>query len=313
MSGYRLRFVLAFLSALLSMSFAPSTGSAAGLGTAVQAFDLRVDNVVNSLSASGSPTLSWKRRSGRPGEGQTAYRILVASSPRLLAENRADVWDSGRITSAESVAVPYRGPAGAVGKRNYWTVEVWGARGGTPAKAGAAWWETGPARPADWAGAEWITPDTGAAYAWQDFVLDVDFTIKAAAASVVFRATGTDDFLMWQVNAATTPGKVLLRPHVKSHGSFTLLGATDLGAVITPQTVGAPHHLRIEARGNAVVTMIDGTEVDSRPVDAVRAGTIGFRTSVSQGTTEAAAYDNLAVHGLDGARLFSDDFSATSN
>jgi alpha-L-rhamnosidase len=307
MSRHRVRVVLIFLSALLATSFAAPIGSAAGFDPALQAFDLRVDNVVNPLSARGTPTLSWKLRSGRPGERQTAYRILVASSPRLLAEHRADVWDSGRVAAADSVAVPYRGPAVVAGKRNYWTVEVWGARGGTPAKADPAWWETG----ADWAGAQWITPDTGDAYAWQDFVLDVDFTIKAAAASVVFRAAGSDDFLMWQVNATEAPGKVLLRPHAKSHGSFALLGETDLGAVITPQTVNAPHHLRIEARGSTVVTAIDGIEVDSRPVDAVRAGTIGFRTSISQGTPEVAAYDNLAVHGLDGTPLFSDDFSST--
>ncbi|MEU8640063.1 family 78 glycoside hydrolase catalytic domain [Amycolatopsis sp. NPDC048633] len=311
MPGCRARVVLALLTVFVSASFAAPPGSAAGAAAPIQAYDLRADNVVDPLAVSDPPTLSWKLRAGRPGERQTAYRILVASSPRLLAEHRADVWDSGKIASADSVAVPYRGPAGVVAKRNYWTVEVWGARGGTPAKAEPAWWETGPARPADWAGAGWITPDTGGAYAWQDFALDVDFTIKAAAATVVFRAAGPDDYLMWQVNAATTPGKVLLRPHVKSHGSFTLLGETDLGAVITPQTAGAPHHLRIEARGSTVVTAIDGTEVDSRAVDAVRTGTIGFRTSVSQGTAEAAAYDNLAVHDLDGAPLFSDDFAAT--
>jgi hypothetical protein len=313
MSGSCARVLLGFLCALLSMTFAAPSGGAAGSAPGIEAFDLRVDNVVNPLAASGTPVLGWKLRSDRPGARQTAYRILVASSPRWLAEDRADVWDSGTIASPESVAVPYRGPAAAAGKRNYWTVEVWGARGGPPAKAAVAWWETGPAGTADWAGARWITPDTGDAYTWQDFGLDVDFTIRTAAASVVFRAAGTDDFLMWQVNAATTPGKVLLRPHVKSHGSFTLLGETDLGAVITPQTAGAPHHLRIDARGSTVVTTIDGTEVDSRSVDAVRAGTIGFRTSVSQGTPEAAAYDNLAVHGLDGAPLFSDDFSSPSD
>ncbi|MEV5721616.1 family 78 glycoside hydrolase catalytic domain [Amycolatopsis mediterranei] len=276
----------------------------------VQVFDLRADNVANPLAVSGAPALSWKLRSGRPGERQTAYRILVASSPRLLAQHRADVWDSGKVVSAESVAVPYRGPATGVGRRNYWTVEVWDARGILSGKAETGWWETGPAQPADWAGAKWITPDTGAAYAWQDFVLDVDFTIKAAAASVVFRATGPDDFLMWQVNAAEAPGKVLLRPHAKSHGSFALLGETDLSPVITPQNAGAPHHLRVEARGSTVVTAIDGTQVDSRTVD-VRTGTVGFRTSISQGTPEAAAYDDLAVHGLDGALLFADDFSST--
>ncbi|MEU5262150.1 family 78 glycoside hydrolase catalytic domain [Amycolatopsis sp. NPDC021455] len=306
MPGYRV--LLAVLSALLLMSSGNvSSGNAVASESTFRAFDLRVDNVVNPLSARATPSLSWKLRSARPGERQTAYRILVASSPRLLAEHRADVWDSGRVASADSVAVPYRGPATAAGKRNYWTVEVWGARGAVPAKADPAWWETGP----DWAGAKWITPDTGNAYAWQDFVLDVDFTIKAAAAGVVFRAAGPDDFLMWQVNAAEATGKVLLRPHVKSHGSFALLGETDVSAVITPQTVNAPHHLRIEARGSTVVTKIDGTEVDSRSVDAVRVGTIGFRSSVSQGVPEAAAYDNLTVHGLDGTSLFSDDFSST--
>jgi alpha-L-rhamnosidase len=305
MSRLRARVVLIFLFTVLSTTPATPAVNAVTL-PAAQAFDLRANNVVDPLAAGSAPTLSWKLRAG---DRQTAYRILVATTTKLLAKGRADVWDSGKVTSADSVAVPYRGPARGVGQRNYWTVEVWGARGGSPAKAEPTWWESGPARPADWAGAEWITPDTGGAYAWQDFALDVDFTIKAAAASVVFRATGPDDFLMWQVNTST-PGKVLLRPHEKSHGSFALLGETDLSAVLTPQNAGAPHHLRIEARGNTIVTVIDGTEVDSRTVDAVRAGTIGFRTSVSQGTPEAAAYDNLAVHGLDGTSLFSDDFSA---
>lgn len=295
------RAVIVFLCASLPTLF----GVAAEADQSLQGYDLRVDNVVNPLNVPGTPSLSWKLRSGR----QTAYRILVASSPRLLVEHHADVWDSGKVASAETVGVPYRGPAGAVGKRNYWTVEVWGA--GAPATAAPAWWETGPAQPADWGGAQWVTPDTGTAYAWQDFVLDVDFTIKAAAASVLFRAAGTDDFLMWQVNAATTPGKVLLRPHVKSHGAFTLLGETDVSAVVNP--VDAPHHLRIEARGSTVVTAIDGAEVDSRTVDAVGAGTLGFRTSVSQGAPEAAAYDNLAVHDLAGTQLFADDFSAPSD
>ncbi|VVJ17588.1 alpha-L-rhamnosidase (EC [Amycolatopsis camponoti] len=311
MSGHRPRAVLVLLTALLSVSLAASPADAVAHDSTLQAFDLRAGNVTTPLAASSAPALSWKLRSGRPGARQTAYRILVATDPRLLTEKRADVWDSGKVASAGSVGVPYRGPVAAVGKRNYWTVEVWGADGGSPAAAATTWWEIGPAQPADWGGAAWITPDTGGAYAWQDFVLDIDFTIKAAAASVVFRATGPDDFLMWQVNAATTPGKVLLRPHAKSHGSFALLGETDLSAVITPQTVNAPHHLRIEARGATVVTAVDGTQVDSRTVDAVRAGTVGFRTSISQGVPEAAAFDNLAVHGLDGTPLFSDDFSST--
>ena len=142
MSGYRV--LLAVLSALLLMT----PPSVAAPNATLQVEDLRVDNVVNPLAASATPTLSWKLRSRTPGERQTAYRILVASSPQLLARNRADVWDSGRVDGADSVAVPYRGPA--TKQRSYWTVEVWGARGGPPTKAAPAWWETG----ADWSGAQ---------------------------------------------------------------------------------------------------------------------------------------------------------------
>ncbi|WP_328453498.1 family 78 glycoside hydrolase catalytic domain [Amycolatopsis sp. NBC_00438] len=307
MSGHPARVALVFLCALLSTLFVDTSALAGHRGAGVEAYDLRADNVVNPLATSGPPALSWKLRSTRPDARQTAYRILVAGTPGLLAQNRADVWDSGKVVSGDSVSVPYRGPAGAAGKRSYWTVEVWDSRGGVTKPAVPAWWETGPA---DWGSAAWISPDAGRAYAWQDFSLDLDFTIKAGAASVLFRAADADDFLMWQINAATTPGKVLLRPHVKSHGAFSLLGEVDLAPVITPATATAPHHLRLDARGDTVVTSIDGTQVDSRTVGAVTTGTLGFRTSVSQGTAEVARYDTIVVRAPDGSPLFSDDFTA---
>jgi alpha-L-rhamnosidase len=39
---------------------------------------------------------------GRRGTRQTAYRVLVASTAILLAENHGDLWDSGRVQSAQS-------------------------------------------------------------------------------------------------------------------------------------------------------------------------------------------------------------------
>ncbi|MEU0796856.1 hypothetical protein ABZ342_42915 [Amycolatopsis sp. NPDC005961] len=155
MSGHRPRAVLVLLAAVLSVSLAASPADAVAHDSALQAFDLRAGNVTTPLAASSAPALSWKLRSGRPGARQTAYRILVATDPRLLTEKRADVWDSGKVASAGSVGVPYRGPVAAAGKRNYWTVEVWGADSGSPAVAAPTWWETGPAQPADWGGAAW--------------------------------------------------------------------------------------------------------------------------------------------------------------
>jgi alpha-L-rhamnosidase len=41
------------------------------------------------------PRLSWVIESGKRGERQTAYRVLVASTPELLAKDQGDLWDSG--------------------------------------------------------------------------------------------------------------------------------------------------------------------------------------------------------------------------
>ena len=45
-----------------------------------------------------SPRFGWQIESKKTEFYQTAYRLLVASSPSLLREGRADVCDSVRIT-----------------------------------------------------------------------------------------------------------------------------------------------------------------------------------------------------------------------
>src|SRR5580704_12680516 len=55
------------------------------------------------------PRLSWIMQSDRRGTMQTAYQILVASSPELLARDKGDLWDSGKVRSDESAQVEYGG------------------------------------------------------------------------------------------------------------------------------------------------------------------------------------------------------------
>ena len=63
------------------------------------------------------------------GRGRRRYRVLVATHPELLADGKADVWDSGKVTSAQSLNVKYAGPAVKPSTRYWWRVEVWGADG----------------------------------------------------------------------------------------------------------------------------------------------------------------------------------------
>ncbi|GHT00049.1 hypothetical protein AGMMS50276_24920 [Synergistales bacterium] len=71
------------------------------------------------------PYLGWVVNSDKPNTMQTAYRILLASSKELLDKNEADMWDSGRMESAHSVAVLYGGKALQPSTIYYWKVKTW--------------------------------------------------------------------------------------------------------------------------------------------------------------------------------------------
>jgi alpha-L-rhamnosidase len=73
------------------------------------------------------PKLGWVFP--QAGIEQAAYRVLVASSPFLLKENTADLWDSGVIKDVNSVNVPYAGKSLNDNSVYWWQVKVWSAAG----------------------------------------------------------------------------------------------------------------------------------------------------------------------------------------
>ena len=82
-----------------------------------------------------APRLSWKltaaRRSAR-GLRQTAYQILVASSPERLRDNQGDLWDSGRVAPDQALNVVYAGMPLTTSHRSYWKVRAWDNQSDTP-------------------------------------------------------------------------------------------------------------------------------------------------------------------------------------
>ncbi|HMI85043.1 MAG TPA: family 78 glycoside hydrolase catalytic domain [Polyangiaceae bacterium] len=89
------------------------------------------------------PRLSWSASSPERGQRQTAYQILVASTPERLRPGSADIWDSGRVASGESLNVHYGGPTPKARQRGYWSVRVWGKDGRPSPFASPVWWEMG--------------------------------------------------------------------------------------------------------------------------------------------------------------------------
>jgi alpha-L-rhamnosidase len=122
---------------------------------------LRVDELAAPIGIDDPmPRLSWQMRDSRQGARQAAYRLLVASRPELLVAGSPDIWDSGRVESSQSVAVPYGGPRLFPSTRYYWTVQVWDSTDGSVSVSKASWWETGLMNENAWARAQWIGYET---------------------------------------------------------------------------------------------------------------------------------------------------------
>lgn len=68
------------------------------------------------------PAFSWKIRG--QNAFQTWYRVRVASTRERLSDGRPDLWDSGRVPSAETVAVRYGGAPLRERQVYFWTVET---------------------------------------------------------------------------------------------------------------------------------------------------------------------------------------------
>ena len=102
-----------------------------------------------------TPHLSWQSDNTERNWKQAAYEILVAGSSDRLQSGPADIWDTGKIESDESVGIAYKGPKLESRKRYYWKVRVWDAAGQVSESAEDAWWEMGLLQADDWKG-KWI-------------------------------------------------------------------------------------------------------------------------------------------------------------
>ena len=91
---------------------------------------------------------------GEPVEAQSAYRIVAASSPKLLGDD-ADLWDSGKVESSQSIHVKYKGEKLSSRQKVYWKVRYWDQDGRRSSWSKVASFEMGLLNNSDWKGS-WI-------------------------------------------------------------------------------------------------------------------------------------------------------------
>ena len=101
------------------------------------------------------PRLSWQIKSDVNDVKQTGYQIMVASTLENLNTNKADLWDSGKVKSNESVNIIYNGKKLGDRQNAFWKVTVFTNKGEIKSTENAHF-SIGILTYADWKSTHWI-------------------------------------------------------------------------------------------------------------------------------------------------------------
>jgi alpha-L-rhamnosidase len=158
---------------------------------ALRPVDLRCEYAVNPLGVDvPQPRLFWKLQSRERGQVQSAYEILVSSSPELLARNEGDLWDSGKVDSDEPIQILYAGRALSSFQQVFWKVRVWDGHGKVSAWSRPAKWTMGVLKESDWH-AGWISaPETN----WASTLLRREFVVKPGLTRALLNVCGLGQY-----------------------------------------------------------------------------------------------------------------------
>lgn len=310
----------ALLAAVLTGALAfgasalPASSQVQATDTGLRVYDLTCEYLQDPEAVDeAAPLLSWKLDAAVRDISQTSYRIMAATSEEKLAAGDYDAWDSGRVDSNRTTAIPYEGKRSAA-TDYYWKVKAWDNQGGS-AESQAAKFGVGLLTPEDWDGASFITSersqamiDAGEAVA--DYTLEYKFKVEHWATGVIFGARDKQNFNMWQVNISASDQKVRFNPHVSENGGLRQIESVDVSAVIPWSERNDEHVMRVEVTGPTVVTFIDGQQVDSRNIPVQSFGLIGFRHGTGDGnTSEKGSYDYIKAVDKAGKALFNAEFT----
>ena len=227
---------------------------------------LRVNDVVDPVGTGTELHFGWWVNDPDPGEIQTAYRILVASTEAGLASDAGDVWDSGEVASRLQNHVPFGGNSLESDRRYYWKVRTWDRNGEPGPYSQAATFTVGLLGDADWAGACWIKRDTSDADDYTYYRRQVMLPDKEVDRAAVY-ISGVHKYALYINGALVGKGPAYHYPQYQYYNAYDITTLVRAGAAnqfaIFNHWFGGGQGRPPSARGvimKAVVHYADGSE-----------------------------------------------------
>ncbi|MEO6733740.1 MAG: family 78 glycoside hydrolase catalytic domain [Ferruginibacter sp.] len=182
----------------------------------VSVSNLRCEMLVNPLGIDvTAPRLSWEILSGKRDVRQTSYQVIVATTKEKLAKGEGDLWNTGKVSSAQSIHLIYAGKKLKSRSTCHWKVII-NTNKGNATSAGNAYWTTGLLDSTDWQ-AKWIGYDHGAA--WDSITqfsrlsaryFRKPFQLAAGIKNATVYITGLGLYELYINGKKTSPGNVLV-------------------------------------------------------------------------------------------------------
>jgi alpha-L-rhamnosidase len=119
---------------------------------------LRCEYKENPVTDVTAPRLSWELTSTQRNQSQTAYQIIVASSPEKLTPEKADLWNTGQISGSATAQIEYAGKTLVSRQVCFWKVRSWDKNKIAGPWSTVAKWEIGLLNKTEWKG-DWIGYD----------------------------------------------------------------------------------------------------------------------------------------------------------
>ena len=289
---------LALTLSLIAGGTALGVGAASAAEPDLDTAGLRTNSLVNPLGiGQADPDFTWRLLASERASLQSAYRVIVASSPALAAAGTGDVWDSTWVSSERSVDVAYDGPALDSATPYYWRVAVRDNHGNESELSQTARFETGLFAASEWE-ADWIGEDTETALnQWTDYSFEISASNIQGALGIYLRSSANaQNAYMWQISSAG--GGSAIRPHVRTNGGYNAPPNITINPAFLngPLTSTTANTFRFDLVGNTVTTFVNGNQVDTRTVTNFARGYVGFRSSQGEsGTVHSAKVTTIGT------------------